>query len=306
MNNTYGIVKPSVIDPETDIEIFYHYRPDRASTDESFRYFVKVDSPSSMLTASTIEEDDAEVTTDLRLPGMYTLSLPASIFSKVGFYTIYIRPREIHCEIKDIGALTAYPDVMGIVIDTATLDADVQSMFANEKLAGYRVEYYGNNGNGLEREKYYRIITGNYYCEVVSQNISSSSQNSNGYRFNDSATLTFLTVTPATAPSYKSSSKPYIGAPAQHICISNSLFNPVCVEVEICENDAETLATLVAGDQIRSLDEGMVTTYNGDGEIFRQQDFFTAKENGKAVYEGRFNRTDNIDDSVPYDELREL
>ena len=39
MNATYGTVKPSVINIETDVEIFYHYRPSRSAEDTEFRKF---------------------------------------------------------------------------------------------------------------------------------------------------------------------------------------------------------------------------------------------------------------------------
>ena len=62
-------------------------------------------------------EDEKEETSDFRLPGMYNLALPVSIFSNVGFYTIYIRPKEIKAKILDIGVLAAYNDINGIIID---------------------------------------------------------------------------------------------------------------------------------------------------------------------------------------------
>ena len=37
-------------------------------------------------------------------------------FNKKGFYTIYIRPKEISHTITDVSVLAAYPDVRGIVL----------------------------------------------------------------------------------------------------------------------------------------------------------------------------------------------
>ena len=34
MTGTYGTVKPSLINPQMDVEIWYHYRPTRNSEDE--------------------------------------------------------------------------------------------------------------------------------------------------------------------------------------------------------------------------------------------------------------------------------
>lgn len=303
MNGTYGIVKPSLIsDIEQDIEIWYKYRPTRNSEDTTYRTFRKVANPTSMLSYSEVVSEDSE-NDDLRLPGMYELSLPVSIFGRTGFYTVYIKPREIPCVIKDIGALAAYPDVKGVVIDLNGVDN--KSLFANDNLTGYRIEYYDYGGNGLERQEYYRIITSNNNCEPISQNLTSSNTNANGYRFNDSGTLSFLTVTPSTSPSFKSNQKPYIGSPNQRIVITNTKFDPIMLEIEMVENDIDTLATMLQGDQIRSLDKGLVTTYNKNGEIYHQAEYYTVKNtyNQNDVYEVRKRIIDSFDTSANYEEL---
>lgn len=123
--------------------------------------------------------------------------------------------------------MSAYPDIKGIVIDTNAV-GDKASMFVNDNLIGYRVEYYDNT----QRQDYYRIITSNNRCEPVSQNLTSSNTNSNGYRFNESGTLSFLTVTPSTSPSYKSNQTPFIGSASQRIIITNTKFDPVMIEIE--------------------------------------------------------------------------
>ena len=94
--------------------------------------------------------------------------------------------------------------------------------------------------------------------------------------------------------------KPYIGVPNQQIIISNTKFDPVCVRIEICENDFDTIATSIDGNQIRSLDNGLLTTYNSDYEIYKQWEFYTLKDNynKNAKYEVKAQRTDNIDNSV--------
>ena len=43
MNNTYGSIRPSLVDVSNDVEIFYHYRPTRNSEDEIFSNFKKVE-----------------------------------------------------------------------------------------------------------------------------------------------------------------------------------------------------------------------------------------------------------------------
>ena len=300
MNSTYGNVKSAFINPQKDVEIFYHYRPTLNSEDVSYKNFKKIEDVSSVFTTVEIEDSaknaNGEPFPNAILPGIYNLSLPVNIFGRKGFYTVFIRPKEIYCTITDVGALGAYPDVRGIILDMNNIDND-RAMFGNDNLVGYRIEYLDTN---LERQDYYRLITSNNFAEPITQNLTSSNTNSNAYRFNESGTLVFLTLSPSTSPSFKASSKPYIGTPNQTIIISNTKFDPVCLRIEICENDFDTLATSIDGNQIRSLDNGILTTYNDDMEIFKQFEFYTLKDNynKNAKFEVKKKRTSNIDNSV--------
>lgn len=305
MNSTYGNVKSAFIDPQRDVEIFYHYRPTLNSEDINYRNFKKIEDVNSVFTTVEIEDTaknaNGEPFPNAILPGIYNLSLPVNIFGRKGFYTVFIRPKEIYCTITDVGALGAYPDVRGIILDMKNIDSD-RAMFGNDNLVGYRIEYLDTN---LERQDYYRLITSNNFAEPITQNLTSANTNSNAYRFNESGSLVFLTLSPSTSPSFKASSKPYIGTPNQTIIISNTKFDPVCLRIEICENDFDTIATSIDGNQIRSLDNGLLTTYNEDMEIFRQFEFYTLKDNynRNAKFEVKKRRTDNIDNSVDASEV---
>ena len=301
MNSTYGIVKPSLIDPSQDVEVFYHYRPSRSSEDSSFKQFKKISDVSSIFSNSEFENTDE---TDMRLPGMYNLNLPVSIFGKKGIYTIYIKPKEIRCTIKDVGSLAAYPDVKGIIIDMN--DVENQTLFDADKLVGYRVEYFEYEGSGLRRQQYYRLITSNNKCEPVSQNLTSANTNANGYRFNGSGSLCFVTLTPSTSPSFKSNSKPYIGTPNQKIVITNTKFDPVMIELEMVDHDIETLSIMAEGEMVRNLENGRVSTYNFEGEIYKQMEFFTVKDNytKNNVAEVKTDKSDNIDNSLDINDLK--
>ena len=305
MNSTYGNVKSAFINPQKDVEIFYHYRPTLNSEDINYRNFKKIEDVNSVFTTVEIEDTaknaNGEPFPNAILPGIYNLSLPVNIFGRKGFYTVFIRPKEIYCTITDVGALGAYPDVRGIILDMNNIDND-RAMFGNDNLVGYRIEYLDTN---LERQDYYRLITSNNFAEPITQNLTSSNTNSNAYRFNESGTLAFLTLSPSTGPSFKASSKPYIGTPNQTIIISNTKFDPVCLRIEICENDFDTIATSIDGNQIRSLDNGLLTTYNDDMEIFKQFEFYTLKDNynKNAKFEVKKRRTDNIDNSIDAPEV---
>lgn len=297
MNGTYGIVKPSILNPALDVEVWYHYRPTRNSEDSSFTNFRQIENVNEVITVST--RDMATVATgdtDNTLPGMFQLKLPLTYFNQRGFYTVYIKPREMVCTIKDIGSLSTYPDVRGIVLDLNEIDTQFSSIFENNQLSGYRIEFIDNG----VRQNIYRIVTTNAKCEPVTQNLVSNSSKSNGYRYNDSATYTFITVTPSLAPSFKPNATPFIGRVGQQIIVTNTKFNPICLEVELVAHDIETVTNMLEGNQIRSLDKGLVTTYNDDNEIYNQTEFFTVADpsTGRPMSEVRKKRNDNIDTTI--------
>jgi hypothetical protein len=289
MNNTYGIVRPSTLDVNNDVEIWYNFKPNRYTNDSQYSTFTQVEDVTSMLSSAKIDDDTSTV-----LNGMFNLSLPVSIFGNTGIYTIYIKPKEIECEIKDIGALAAYPEIRGIVLDTQSI-TEQTTLFQSDNLVGYRIEYLDTNGNN-ERQDMYRIVTSCNKCEPVSQNLTSANTNSNGYRYNESGTLCFITVTPSLSPSFKPNATPYIGTTSQKIIISNTKFDPISIEVEMVEHDVESLWTSMNGNTIRSLDNGLVTVYNDNNEVFTQHEYYTLKDNYTTndKYEVKKDREGNI------------
>ena len=298
MNNTYGIVRPSTLNIENDVVIWYNFKPNRYTNDSQYSTFTKVDDVTSMLDSSKIDDD-----TNTVLNGMFNLSLPVSIFGNTGIYTVYIKPKEIECEIKDVGALAAYSDVRGIVLDTQSI-TDQTALFQSDNLVGYRIEYLDTSGNG-ERQDMYRIVTSCNRWEPISQNLTSANSNANGYRYNESGTLCFITVTPSLSPSFKPNATPYIGTPNQKIIISNTKFDPISIEIEMVEHDVESLWTSMNGNTIRSLDNGLVTVYNKNNEIFTQHEYYTLKDNYTTndKYEVKKDRDGNISYNDDADEI---
>lgn len=281
----YGTTIPANIDPENDVEIWYNYRSARTSDSVNTSEYKPL-SPSCLVkvTAPTVNYITSNV-----LEGMYTLKLPLAQFSKKGFYSVYIKPKEIPATINDVSSLSAFSDIKGIVFDSNQFSGSTKSyVLANNSLVGYRVVYIKDG----KRQDDIRIITSNNRCEPMVQN---SGAKTSVYRYNDNSSMVFATLTPSTAPSFKSNAIPYIGSSGQQVLLINTKFEPIHLDIEIVENDADTLATLIAGDQLRNLDQGIITTYNPDGEIYKQQEMYSLKDtNGNPVYEVRKNR-ENID-----------
>ncbi len=283
-NGVYGTRIASNITSD-DVEIFYAFSPTRNSDDVNEQKFTQMES--TFLT-------DAITTDGNPLEGMKNLKLPLSIFNRKGFYQVLIRPKEVHAVISNVSTLVAYPEVRGIILDITKNSALGSAIQVNNGLVGYRIVYLDDKG---DRENYHRVITSNNSCEPVQQAIANANQNGTRYRFSESATLSFITVTPSVAPSFKSNATPYIGRVGQEIIIINTKFEPILLDIEMVENDIDTLTALVNGSQLRDLDNGLVTTFNNNNEIISQAEHYTLKDNytSKPVYEVRKLKNDNID-----------
>lgn len=285
-NGVYGTVVPANITKD-DVTIFYNYRESRNNDTVNGASFKELDNTN--ITEALCESN---LTVDNKVEGLYNLKLPLDKFSEKGFYTVYITPKELKVNILDVGVLSAYPDVKGIVISSeSNLN---QELIKNNGLVGYRIIYL----NGNERESYYRIITSSNKCEAVVQSVNNSNQKSVSYRYNDNGSLIFLTVSPSLAPSFKSSSEPFIGNAGQDILLVNTKFSPMMLDIELCENDDDTIANYLVGSQLRDLDNGIVTTFSEDEEeIVSQFDLYSLKTDNSVnpQYEVKKNRKDNID-----------
>lgn len=289
----YGTKIGSIVSP-SDIDIFYSYSPTRNSIDSINANFKRLES--SLLSQAFIEQSDNNYQYDNILEGLYNLKLPIEYFGKKGFYTIYIKPKEIEAILSDVGVLSAFPDVKGLIIDTSKITDNTLKnlLLTNNSLVGYRVIYFDN---GFQRENYYRIITSNHKCEPIVQNLGDTNQKSIRYRYNENSSLVFITVTPSMSTTYKPNALPYIGTASQKIAIVNTKFEPVMIEIEMVEHDIETVSTMLEGSQVRDLDNGLITTFNNDNEIYSQSEVYSLKDDytKQPVFEIKKNKKNSID-----------
>lgn len=304
----YGISIPVNIndgDIDSMVDISYCYHENRTYDSLASTQFQQLGNGILRRSRRNMDGGDETYQDDV-VEGMYTLQLPLSQFNRKGFYSVYIKPKEIPVTIVDVGVLTAYPNVRGIVIDTETILNQVTKRKAqtNNDLSGYRIIFLDDNGG---RQDYYRIVTSNNKCEPVVQAPNSSSDKSYTYRYEDASTLTFLTVSPSSAPTFKSNATPYIGKATQKILLANTLFEPIMLDIEMTTHDADTISYMLEGSQLRDLDNGLVTTFNENNEIYVQHEHATYKDQttGAPVYEVRENRTDSIDYSQTLDNINQ-
>lgn len=276
-----------------DVDIFYSYSPTRTSSEPNGNRFTKLDS--SLLVGSELDTVGSD-NYDNVLEGLYNLKLPLQYFNKKGFYTVYIKPKEVIMTLQDVGVLASYEDVKGIVIDSSLVqNSNMQTLLrTNNALVGYRVIYFDSNS---KREPYYRLITSNNKCEPVVQNTANVNTKSIRYRYNESSSLVFLTLTPSVASTFKPNALPYIGRSMQRVALVNTKFEPIMLDIEMVENDMDTLSIMMNGSQLRNLENGLVTTFNNNNEIFAQHEHFTLKDSmtNDPIFEIKHNKQNSID-----------
>ena len=291
MNNVYGTNIPSRVTAD-DVDIFYAYHESRNSDSVEKSAYSQL--PSSILSSVICENESGF--TDTTIEGLYNIKLPLQYFNRKGYYTVYIKPKEYQCVIADVSSLTNFPNVRGIVLDSTAVDNDVikNKIRTNNALVGYRVIYVSDAGKRMDE---YRLVTSNNRCEPTIQASDSNMDKTYSYRYNETSTLSFLTLTPSSAPTFKSNAAPYIGKPTQRVILVNTLFEPVMLDIEMTDKDIESLSYMLEGSQLRDLDNGLITTYDNNNQIYHQSEHYTIKDvaTGKPVYEIKKNKQSNID-----------
>jgi hypothetical protein len=294
----YGVVRPADVSPE-DVDIILHYVPSRDQTTD----FVLTRLDSLEFLRPYYNNGDTGGNPNELLGGLYNLTLPSDQFNQLGIYTIYFRPAEIRTIIEDCGVLSSAPNTKGIVINLQNVPSQYRNKFVQQGLVGFRIEYLTDSGTKIPN--FYRIITSNFYCEPVTQNLTNTLQKNVRYRYTDAATnLVFCTVTPASSPTNKPNAIPYIGAPNQNVIITNTFFNPTVVEVEIVEHDASTLAIALYGNQTKSIEDGVYTIYDSSNNIYKQYNLYEIRDQyNELLYEVRQDRGTNIDFSKNFQNI---
>jgi hypothetical protein len=301
---TYGITRPADVSIN-DIDMYYNYAKDRQDGNNTI---FKLDA-TELLEYSTLPTDDENYVTYTTpqtgqnlLEGLYNLRLPATIFGALGIYTIYIKPKVTMATIIDCSVLSALPSVKGIVLNLNDLP---EGMKANNALQGYRIEYLMTDGT--KRRNVVRYVVTANKAVPVSENIGNTSQKAIRYRFDDAGTLMFLQLTPSSSSDVKPNVLPYIGNPGDTILISNTYFTPLALEVELVENTLDTIANIVAGEQVKDIQKGILTYYDKDRVITKQFNLYEIKEETTNVplFEVKEKRT-TIDETQNFNDVTTL
>jgi hypothetical protein len=169
-------------------------------------------------------------------------------------------------------------------------------------MQGYRIEYLDGNLNKIRNTVRY-VVTSNK-VSPVSENIGNTSQKAIRYRFDDAGTLLFLQLTPSSASDVKPNATPFIGNIGQTILISNTYFSPIVIEVDLVENTIDTIANIVAGEQVKDVQNGILTYYDQDRVITKQFNLYEIKDSVLDVplYEVKEKRT-TIDETQSFNNV---
>ena len=293
----YGTIRLADVSPD-DVEIIYNYTPSRDATEN----FVLGTIPTSNLRPYYNNTQTGGNDNEL-LGGLYNLTLPTDTFNQLGIYTVMIRPAQIRTKITDCGVLSSLPNLIGIIIDINNFPTQFQNKFINQGLVGFRIEYLDSTGAKIAN--LFRVITSNFYCEPVTQNLTNTLQKSVRYRYSEVVTnLMFCTLSPSASPTNKPTATPNIGVADQDIIITNTFFNPTALEIEVVEHDISTLSIALYGNQTKSIEDGIYTIYDTSNNIYRQYNLFEIRNQfNELLYEVRQDRGDNIDNSKNFDNI---
>ena len=277
-SGVFGTVRPAKVNISRDVEILYTYTPSRGESSEDFNGFKKLES-TECLVPSTEHDNENNI-----INGLYKLRLPLDKFNKKGIYTLYVRPKERKAKIVDVSKLAAYPDVKGIVLDLSY--GDMKGL--DENLIGYRIEF--NNGDT-------RLIKSCNRCEPIVVNTGDGYPKATRYNLTDgSSNYVFCTVSPSSSPTFRPNSRPYIGEPGVEVKVINTFFTPQLITVEMVDHDFDTISTMLEGSQLRDLDNGLITTFDENGQIYHQSEHYSLKNSmGKPVYEVKKEKNTSID-----------
>lgn len=280
---TYGSVKLADAD-FNDVDVLYSYSLDRETLgDTQFQ---------PIYNSVTNNEFRKMLGGD----GGYKLRLPASIFNRLGFYLVLIRPKVFQTEIVDCSFVITNND-QEIQISKKGIVIPKLQFQSTGSLVGYQVEYFDDNG--VKIKNFHRIITSS---DLVSVNPNNNTTNASSttYVIDPNGNQLFLTLTPDEISLITNELSPDLGKSGQQILLSNTFFDPTMVEVEMVDQSIKTLSYALYGQSTRDLETGVYSIFDENGNLYRQYNLLTRKKefsNGNIdIKEGR----ENIDNSQTF------
>jgi hypothetical protein len=257
----HGTVKLADVD-FNDVDVLYAYSPNRESLgDTQFQ---------PLFNSVTNNEFRKMLGAD----GGYKLRLPASIFNRLGFYLLLVRPKTFQTQVVDCSFVVTNNDTeiqiskKGIVIPKLQFQS-------SGSLIGYQIEYFDDNGNKIKN--FHRIVTSSDLVSVSPTN-NSSNASSTTYVLDPNGNQLFLTLTPDEASLISDQSVSDLGKSGQQILVSNTFFDPTMIEVEMVDQSIKTLSYALYGNSTRDLETGVYSIFDEGGNLYKQYNLLTEKK----------------------------
>lgn len=205
--------------------------------------------------------------------GVYKLRLPASVFNKLGFYCVLIKPKSFETTILDCSFVVT-SDGNDVQISKKGIIIPSLQFQSTGSLIGYQVEYY--NDSGVKIKNFHRIITSSDLVSI-SPSTTNNFSNSTTYNLDSNGTQLFLTLTPDEVSLISNVQGVDLGRAGQKIIISNTFFDPTMIEVEMVDHDIKTLSYALYGNSTRDLQNGIYSIFDEQGNLYRQYNLLTRK-----------------------------
>lgn len=258
---TYGIVKLSDSDYNS-VDVLYSYSTNRESLgDIQFQ----------PLFNSVTNNDFRKM---LGGDGGYKLRLPASVFNKLGFYLLLIRPKIFQTTIVDCSFVVTNSDT-DIQISKKGIVIPKMQFQSTGSLVGYQIEYFDDNG--VKIKNFHRIITSSDLVSINPSN-NTSIAGSTTYVLDPNGNQIFLTLTPDEESLITNTISPKLGKAGQQILLSNTFFDPVMIEVEMVDHNIKTLSYALYGQSTRDLETGVYSIFDENGNLYKQYNLLTRKK----------------------------
>jgi len=227
--------------------------------------------------------------------GLYKLRLPASVFNKLGFYTIVLQPKKFEVEIVDCSFIVSTGDDE-IQVSKKGIVIPALQFRKTGALIGYQIEYFDDANQKIKN--LHRIVTSSDLVSVAPSNSSNTAASTN-YSLDPSGSLLFLTLTPDELSLISDQQKVDLGSAGQKILISNTFFDPEVIEIEMVDQTIKTLSHALYGNNTRDLGTGVYSIFDEFGNLYKQYNLLERKnEFNNATIEVKELRTSiNLDQS---------
>lgn len=217
---------------------------------------------------------DADFKKMLGADGMYKLRLPATVFNKLGFYSVLIKPKTFETNIVDC-TFVVTSDQNQVKISKKGIVIPAIQFKSPGGLIGYQIEYFDKNN--VKIKNFHRIVTSSDLVSVATNN-NTANQGAVSYVLDPNGTNLFLTLTPDEEGLISNNSAIDLGQKGQRILISNTFFDPIFLEVEMVDHTIKTLSYALYGNSTRDLETGIYSIFDEQNQLYAQYNLFTQKK----------------------------